>query len=212
MGSPASLLSPEERLLRRHSDRSTSRDRSESPDRPVPGNMTFGVTPVARAVTGTRPGQANRRISAGAVGVFGIGVGAQDASPPVQRGREVNGHIFQNKESPEVEMERHELWLSAALGVDRTKKVLNFSRPEQKTPVGRGQGVKTPGTPGSDPGTLLWDSVAHRNNGMDFLKWWRFDTDSNYSGRVVAATRKEIPETGCTFDAVQSLGCSGLEG
>ena len=44
------------------------------------------------------------------------------------RGTEVNINVFGDQESPEVERERHEMRLAAALGVDRCAKVLSFVR------------------------------------------------------------------------------------
>lgn len=82
---------------------------------------------------GMSPGGGQRTISAGSVGVFGIGViagGGQQHSSPDAGGRVVDGNIFNNRESQEVANERHENLLSQALEVDRNKRVLEFGGSE----------------------------------------------------------------------------------
>ncbi|KAL7272559.1 hypothetical protein RUND412_004629 [Rhizina undulata] len=163
MGSPSHLLSSEERLLRR-STRSSSRGRSLSPERnsapstPTNNNRNRDTSPVRH-----RAAQLNRRISAGAVGVFGIGVGAAPRrEEPRERGREVTVNIFGDKESPEAEMERHERRLSAALGVDRSARVFSFVKDgecNRRARAGSKRGGVL-GSPGSENASdLLWDEV-----------------------------------------------------
>lgn len=158
MNCPTHLLSSEEKLLRR-SVSNSGRGRSASPD--IGGTSTAAN---ARASTGTpvafRAG-INRRISAGAVGVFGIGISAAARrEEPRPRGREVHINVFGDKASPEAEMERHERRLSAALGVDRSAKVLSFTRENEPRKDGhpRKSGViRSPR--GENVGDMLWEDV-----------------------------------------------------
>ena len=73
-----------------------------------------------------------RALRPGASGITAAGraiyVGAGSS-----RGTEVNINIFGDQESPEVERERHETRLAAALGIDRCAKVLSFGR----EPIGK---------------------------------------------------------------------------
>ncbi|RPB00942.1 WD40 repeat-like protein [Choiromyces venosus 120613-1] len=156
MSAPAHLLSNEERLLRRSV--SSSAERSISPN-------SLSNSPNGRNAAGLpinyRPGNLNRRISAGAVGVFGIGVGAAPRrEEPRPRGREVTINVFGDKTSPEVDMERHERRLSAALGVDRSAKVLSFARENEPTRDGHGRKGGVMGVPGSETvSDMLWEDV-----------------------------------------------------
>lgn len=90
--------------------------------------------------------------------------------PPRQRGVEVNGHIFANAQSPEKEKLCHEQRLSAALGIDRARKVLSFNGEREHsleaaaTAAARRRNV--PGSP--NPHHSLWDSVLERQNGAPF--------------------------------------------
>lgn len=128
MGSPASSLNSEERLLRRTVQPTASRDRSRSPERNIhTSSYHTGLSP-----GGMVPSPTNTRVSAGGRdGVFGIAIGAQARiDPPVvprSYGRRVDGGISSSKESPEAEMERHQRRVSAALGVDRSARVLDFT-------------------------------------------------------------------------------------
>jgi hypothetical protein len=151
MGSPVENLSPDERLLRRHVHGSGSRDRSSSPSRPHQGR--------ARANTSS---PLNNRLSAGTVGVFGLGVmptiGTIDHNPPPtrQRGREVNGGIFADTKDPRKEAHEHQFRLSAALGVDRSRKVFSFNGPQSPMhPL-------LPGSPGPSPfpEKRMWEYVS----------------------------------------------------
>ncbi|KAG0638730.1 WD40-repeat-containing domain protein [Tuber brumale] len=157
MSAPAHLLSNNERLLRR-SISSSSVDRGISPN-------NLSNSPIGRNVGGSpisyRPGNLNRRISAGAVGVFGIGVGAAPRrEEPRPRGREVTINVFGDKTSPEVDMERHQRRLSAALGVDRSAKVLSFARENEPTRDGHGRKGGVMGAPGSETvSDMLWEGV-----------------------------------------------------
>lgn len=156
MSAPAHLLSNNERLLRR-SVSSSSADRSISPNslsNSLNGNA--GGSPI-----NYRPSNLNRRISAGAVGVFGIGVGAAPRrEEPRPRGREVTINVFGDKTSPEADMERHERRLSAALGVDRSAKVLSFARENEPTRDGHGRKGGVMGAPGSETvSDMLWEDV-----------------------------------------------------
>ncbi|PUU74432.1 WD40-repeat-containing domain protein [Tuber borchii] len=157
MSAPAHLLSSNERLLRR-SVSSSSADRSISPNSlsNSSNNGNAGGSPI-----NYRPSNLNRRISAGAVGVFGIGVGAAPRrEEPRPRGREVTINVFGDKSSPESDMERHERRLSAALGVDRSAKVLSFARENEPTRDGHGRKGGVMGAPGSETvSDMLWEDV-----------------------------------------------------
>ena len=157
MSAPTHLLSSDERLLRR-SVSSSSADRSLSPGGVGGGSngRSRGGSPV-----NYRPGNLNRRISAGAVGVFGIGVGAAPRrEEPRPRGREVTINLFGDKTSPEAEMERHERRLSAALGVDRSAKVFSFARENEQAKEGYARKGGVMGTPGSESvSDTLWEDV-----------------------------------------------------
>ncbi|KAG0131072.1 WD40-repeat-containing domain protein [Tuber indicum] len=157
MSAPAHLLSNNERLLRRSLSSSTT-NRSISPNNlsNSPNGRNAGGSPI-----NYRPGNLNRRISAGAVGVFGIGVGAAPRrEEPRPRGREVTINVFGNKASPEVDMERHQRRLSAALGVDRSAKVLSFARENEPTRDGHGRKGGVMGAPGSETvSDVLWEGV-----------------------------------------------------
>lgn len=94
--------------------------------------------------------------------------------PPRQRGVEVNGHIFANIQSPEKEKLCHEQRLSAALGVDRARKVLSFNGEREHSLDAATAAAATSGpttarrrsVPGSpSPRHTLWDSVLERQNG-----------------------------------------------
>ncbi|KAA8911526.1 WD40-repeat-containing domain protein [Sphaerosporella brunnea] len=148
MGAPAENLSPDERLLRRHVPGSGHRDRSASPVTPERARRATAISPT------------NQRLSAGAVGVFGMGIlpniDPVDHLPPHtpgrQRGREINGGMFVDKKDPQQEAQKHQLRLSAALGVDTSSKVLTFISPKSP-PV-------LPGSSGhQSPATRLWESV-----------------------------------------------------
>jgi len=156
MSAPAHLLSNNERLLRR-SISTSSADRSISPNslNNSPNNRNAG------GPINYRPSSLNRRISAGAVGVFGIGVGAAPRrEEPRPRGREVTINVFGDKTSPEADMERHERRLSAALGVDRSAKVLSFTRENEPTRDGHGRKGGVMGAPGSETvSDTLWEDV-----------------------------------------------------
>ncbi|KAH8152833.1 uncharacterized protein LAJ45_03059 [Morchella importuna] len=135
MNCPAHLLSSEERLLRR-SVGTAVRGRSASPD--------------------------TRNISAaGAVGIFGIGIGAAPrGQEPIPRGREVHINVFGDKATPEAEMEKHERRLSAALGVDRSARVLSFTRENEPRKDGMVRKGGVLGSPRSENlSDLLWDDV-----------------------------------------------------
>lgn len=157
MSAPAHLLSNNERLLRR-SVSSSGADRSISPNSLSNSlnNGNAGGSPI-----NYRPSNLNRRISAGAVGVFGIGVGAAPRrEEPRPRGREVTINVFGDKTSPEADMERHERRLSAALGVDRSAKVLSFAHENEPTRDGHGRKGGVMGAPGSETvSDMLWEDV-----------------------------------------------------
>ena len=157
MSAPAHLLSTNERLLRRTVS-SSGADRGISPNglSNSPNNRNVGGSPISY-----RPSNLNRRISAGAVGVFGIGVGAAPRrEEPRPRGREVTINVFGDKTSPEADMERHERRLSAALGVDRSAKVLSFTRENEPTRDGHGRKGGVMGAPGSETvSDMLWEDV-----------------------------------------------------
>ena len=110
MSTPLHLLSVEEKLLRRSvANDIFGRGRLNSPpsnrqsmspiDHRVPRAQASGIIAARRAIY--------------------VGAGSS-------RGTEVNINIFGDQESPEVERERHETRLAAALGVDRCAKVLSF--------------------------------------------------------------------------------------
>ena len=95
-------------------------------------------------------------------------------SPPRQRGIEVNGNIFANTQSPEKEKLCHEQRLSAALGVDRARKVLSFNGEREHSldaataaaPTNGPTTARRRSVPGSpSPRHTLWDSVLERQNG-----------------------------------------------
>lgn len=114
MSTPLSQLSPEEKLLRRSIGIDIfGRGRSSSPP--------SGSSP---------PNYRSPRIQVSRITAAGraIYVGAGSS-----RGTEVNINVFGDQESPEVERERHEMRLAAALGVDRCAKVLRFVQ----EPVGK---------------------------------------------------------------------------
>lgn len=159
MNCPTHLLSSEERLFRRSTSNS-SRGRSVSPDggnNPVPVNPRNSIGTSG----GFRGGGINRRISAGAVGVFGIGIGAAARrEEPRPRGREVHINVFGDKTTPEAELEKHEKLLSAALGVDRSARVLSFTRenePRRDGPSRKGGVMGSPRI--ENVGDMLWDDV-----------------------------------------------------
>lgn len=108
MSMPLSSLSPEEKLLRKSVGGDIfGRGRSISPP--------SGTSP---ATYRSPRSEASGMIAAGRA----IYVGAGSS-----RGTEVNINIFGDQESPELERERHEIRLAAALGVDRCAKVLSFA-------------------------------------------------------------------------------------
>ncbi|KAI5818275.1 WD40-repeat-containing domain protein [Pyronema omphalodes] len=162
MGAPTSELTPEERLMRRYVTGSATRNRSVSPTR-RPGS---GESP--------RP---NRRLSAGGVGMFAVGIPAGLApdnaipSTPLQRGREIDGNIFSNRRSPERERQAHESRISAALGIDRAQRVFHYGPERDMMPVSpRGDRFGRGGIPGS-PGMVpnhkdeLWAATLAGQNG-----------------------------------------------
>ncbi|KAI5799847.1 WD40-repeat-containing domain protein [Geopyxis carbonaria] len=158
MGSPADRLTPQERLLRRHGI-----DPTREPSSPERSNQGSGNRPRPNSPTSFRPGQVNRTITSGSIGVFGSTgpITSYPTTTSSQRGREVNGHIFADKESPEVEMEKHEMRLSAALGVDRAKKVFSFARES----TGINSGKTGQGSPRVDiEREELWATVFHNQN------------------------------------------------
>ncbi|KAI5786896.1 WD40-repeat-containing domain protein [Pyronema domesticum] len=161
MGAPTSELTPDERLMRRHVTGAATRNRSISP---------------TRRPRGGEPHRPNRRLSAGGVGMFSVGIPAglapDNATPttPRQRGREIDGNIFSNRRSPERERQAHESRLSAALGIDRAQRVFHYGPERDMVPVspradrfGRG-GI--PGSPGMVPNHRdeLWDSTLAGQN------------------------------------------------
>lgn len=159
MNCPTHLLSSEERLFRRSTSNS-SRGRSASPDG---GNSPAPVNPRTSIGTsgGFRGGGINRRISAGAVGVFGIGIGAAARrEEPRPRGREVHINVFGNRTTPEAELEKHEKLLSAALGVDRSARVLSFTRENEPRRDGPSRKGGVMGSPRIETvGDMLWEDV-----------------------------------------------------
>lgn len=154
MGVPAEDLAPEERLLRRHiPENSLSRPRSLSPDTLVLERARqMGRNPM------------NRRLSTGTIGVFGIGIsqsGVVDPSalPQRQRGREVDGGILDNRRNLGREKDALALRISAALGVDRTRRVLNFNGESPISTEANNRGG-LPGDPGHGSSSgKLWESV-----------------------------------------------------
>ncbi|KAF8460032.1 WD40-repeat-containing domain protein [Kalaharituber pfeilii] len=112
MSMPLHLLSHEEKLLRRSTRNDIfGRGRSMSPPfgRQISSSIDYRA-PRAQASGITAAGRA-------------IYVGAGSS-----RGTEVYINIFGDQESPEVEKERHQSRLAAALGVDRCARVLSFTR------------------------------------------------------------------------------------
>lgn len=103
-----------------------------------------------------------RTISAGSVGVFGIGViaggGMGGHGSPDAGGRVVNGNIFNNRESQEAANARHENLLSEALDVDRTRRVLEFGGGENTRSADRKNwwsvGSDSAGIMGTAPGGI----------------------------------------------------------
>jgi hypothetical protein len=167
MGAPTSELTPDERLMRRYVTGAATRNRSISP---------------TRRPRGGEPPRPNRRLSAGGVGMFAVGIPAglapDNATPttPRQRGREIDGNIFSNRRSPERERQAHESRLSAALGIDRAQRVFHYGPERDMVPVspradrfGRG-GI--PGSPGMVPNHRdeLWDSTLAGQNGKLTLR------------------------------------------
>ena len=113
MSTPLHQLSSEQKLLRRSNSNDIFGHVSpEISQRLVPNDYR---APRSRASGITAAGRA-------------IYVGAGSS-----RGTEININIFGDQESPEVERERHETRLAAALGIDRCAKVLSFGR----GPVGK---------------------------------------------------------------------------
>ena len=107
----------------------------------------------------------SRRLSTGTSGVFGIGLahsGPVDLAAPLQRqrGREINGGILDNRRNPKREKEELALRISAALGVDRSRKVLNFNGESEHGAEGVVHRGGLPGNPcPGSPSIRLWDSV-----------------------------------------------------
>lgn len=113
MSTPLHQLSNEQKLLRRSNANDVFGHSSpQIPQRLVPNDYrtsrsgASGITTAGRAIY--------------------VGAGSS-------RGTEVNINIVGDQESPEVERERHETRLAAALGIDRCAKVLSFGR----GPVGK---------------------------------------------------------------------------
>lgn len=159
MNCPTHLLSSEEKLFRR-SISSSGRGRSVSPD----GGNTLPAVNLRNSIGSPgvfRGAGINRRISAGAVGVFGIGISAAARrEEPRPRGREVHINVFGDKTSPEAELEKHEKLLSAALGVDRSARVLSFTRenePKRDGPARKGGVMGSPRV--ENLGDMLWEDV-----------------------------------------------------
>jgi len=106
----------------------------------------------------------NRRLSTGTIGVFGIGIsqsGVVDPSalPQRQRGREVDGGILDNRRNLGREKDALALRISAALGVDRTRRVLNFNGESPISTEANNRGG-LPGDPGHGSSSgKLWESV-----------------------------------------------------
>jgi hypothetical protein len=177
MGLYADSLSPDERLLRRHIHGSAGnrRDRSISPTRraSVPGSPNI---PSVRSSIGLGEhlGSSplnNRTLSPGIVGIIGVQTLAQpaDVVPRRQRGREIDGNIFADRRSPARELESHALRLSAALGVDRTRRVLRFSN---RVSPGSGEGARRGVVPTSpvnqNPSEQFWVDVVENPHSSVF--------------------------------------------
>lgn len=206
MNCPTHLLSSEEKLFRR-SVSSSSRGRSASPDSgdtPTAGNPRNNI-----GTPGTFRGAGiNRRISAGAVGVFGIGIGAAARrEEPRPRGREVHINVFGDKTTPEAELEKHEKLLSAALGVDRSARVLSFTRenePKRDGPPRKG------GVMGStrieNVGDMLWEDVLEAGSRkLHSLQLFSPSVYLRFHRRFHTAKlpKPQAPKAGCAYYSVQ---------
>lgn len=148
MGSPAHKLTPEEKH-RRGSSARNQHGRTDSPERIAvynPGSgRTIGLAGGSGSPGGTYANQ--RTISGGGVGVFSMGTGGVSNArvraaeqPRMSSGaREINGNIFAKKEGMEAAKRRLENMLSAALEVDRSKKVFEFKN--KASELGKGSGA-----------------------------------------------------------------------
>jgi len=205
MGASTADLSPDERLLRHHI-KGSQRERSNSP-----------VGRGRDADAAARGSLLNQRLSAGGVGMFAVGIpaGLAPEAPvvPRQRGREINGNIFSNKRSPEKEKESHELRLSAALGVDRCRKVLTFTGERE---VGSGPIVRRgaiPGSPSAVPSArnVLWESVLECQNGRFVVEESLSSPRLTYDSRLKPQLSEEASTEDCSNYSFQGFGCPRLE-
>lgn len=210
MNCPTHLLSSEEKLFRR-STSSSSRGRSASPDG---GNNPAAVNPRNSIGTpgGFRGAGINRRISAGAVGVFGIGIGAAARrEEPRPRGREVHINVFGDKTTPEAELEKHEKLLSAALGVDRSARVLSFARendPRRDGPPRKGGVMGSPRI--ENVGDMLWEDVLDAGSRkLHFLRLPFLASENIISRRFHAPKlpMPQVPKAGCPHYSVPGSRC-----
>lgn len=81
-------------------------------------------------------------------------------------------NVFGDRTTPEAELEKHEKLLSAALGVDRSARVLSFTRENEPRRDGPSRKGGVMGSPRIETvGDMLWEDVLDAGSRKLHLLW-----------------------------------------